>query len=621
MKKTFFAILSITAILLGITACGDAHSTIETGPSSDVVTDAAWGETNNDKHYTIHSIKDLNTDSQRDSHADSYLYSSLEQSYRETDVLKSYDLMQTQNPMYPRVKKISDNEYFMLLMNGQYGGNIVFLKSTDGVNFKTPRILFSDESILGGTDTRRYVNADAAVLDNGDILIVASYRAVMGYNRLLNENGIVAIRSSDGGKTWSEKKTIYVGSNWEPYVLQLASGEIQIYFSTIAEKVYLHGFNDELISSGIGIIRSTDGGNSWTPNVTGATYAPQYVMKQYTKTRSDGVKCFTDQMPSAIELHNGTIALVGESCFPTGTSSETYYISLGYSSDNWSTPLGIDETGPQVRRNNIFLGAGPYLDQFESGETLLTYNLGVTFSARLGSTDAKNFGDIASVFTEDKGFWGSCLVDSSHSAILTCHASTGDNLSSINVGRFYLNHDVKAGSFTPGVDGGNEEWSDTTDAFFIGSDCQAQVSLRFSADDDYVYILGERLDEKLVSADGLSIMLDDGTGKGFYNLKVDLGGVDAFEQFDGEKRKKIDASSISVSVWCDGTVDNADDKDKGAIYEIKIPKEFATIKDGKLLVNIILNNKDAASAKIKSDAMGTCESNDKSTWKRVLVEG
>ena len=567
----------------------------------------------------INSIKDLNLSSSKDSHADSYQYSSLEMNYRESSILGDADLCGFSYAMYPRIKKISENKYFLVCQSGQYGGNILFATSTDGINFSSPKIILSDEKILNGTDTRRYMTADAAVLSNGDILLVASFRAVNGYRTMVGENGLVSMRSSDGGKTWSEKSVIYVGTNWEPYVLALSSGEIQVYFTATAEKIYLYGYSDERISSGIGMIRSTDNGYTWTPDVKGAPYAPQYVMKQYVTTRSDGVKCFTDQMASAVVLNNGTIALVGESRFPGTGSSDVYKISVGISKDNWATWIGFDEAGPAIRSSNMFLGAGPYISQFASGETLLTYNRGTTFYTRLGSADALSYADVMKVF-EVGGFWGSCLMDSSHSAILTSPSVTSSDTSGINAARFYLNHDIKAQSLTPTLDGGNEEWSGGTDALFIGSESQAQTSFRFSYDDEYIYVLAERLDRALYSGDSISLMFADDTAKGFYNVKCDPMGVFTLDYFDGTTRTSKSTDGIEAAVWVDGTLGVANDTDTGIIYEIKIPRKYVLVKDGIIAFNALVYNKDTENEKATSDTFSLVDSTNKTTWQRIIIK-
>lgn len=58
-------------------------------------------------------------------------------------------------------------------------------------------------------------------------------------------------RSSDNGRTWSTAQIIYQGTTWEPYALQLRSGEIQVYF-TDSEPL--------TADSGTAMLRSMDNG-------------------------------------------------------------------------------------------------------------------------------------------------------------------------------------------------------------------------------------------------------------------------------------------------------------------------------------------------------------------------
>lgn len=600
----------------------------ETGVSAE--TSASGGEDTptpgEEQMHKINGISDLNQTSVLDSHAEVYTHSTLEKNFRESNVLTSADLMSTTNPMYPRVRKLQDGSYFMICQKGQYGSNIMFLKSSDGVNFEKPKVIFADEAILDGTDTRRYMTADAVVLQNGDILAVASFRAVKGYRTMIGENGLALRRSTDGGKTWGRVNVIYKGTNWEPYIYQLKSGEIQVLFTATAEKIYLYGYSDERISSGVGMIRSYDNGETWTPDVKEPPYAPQMVMKQYTMTReSDGVKCFTDQMASAVELHNGNIAVAAESRLPGTGSGDIYKISVGITEDNWATPLGFDEAGPKTKAENMFLGAAPYLSQFESGETLLTYNYSY-FYAKLGSPTAMSFGEPIKAFDKG-GFWGSFVIDGSHSALLAfpttskAMESTSSFTSQINIARFYLNHDINAQRLTPAIKGCNEEWAGNTDAFFIGSESQAQASFRFAYDDNNVYILVERLDESLATGDAVSLLLDDGSDEGYYNLLVGLRGIEFIEHFDGKSRTQADSTGIEVAVYVDGTIDNFDTADTGAIAEIKIPRSMVHIGDGKLLFAASLTNRDKAGEKIVTDAFSNVDNSKKSTWLRVNIGG
>ena len=145
-------------------------------------------------------------------------------------------------------------------------------------------------------------------------------------------------RSSDNGRTWSTAQIIYQGTTWEPYALQLRSGEIQVYF-TDSEPI--------TADSGTAMLRSMDNGRTWT--VVGK------VIRQKTGLAIDGSgkQIYSDQMPSARELNNSTkIAVAKETRFRD--EGDVYHISMAWSSDNWaSAPLTGDEVGPSDRKLNF----------------------------------------------------------------------------------------------------------------------------------------------------------------------------------------------------------------------------------------------------------------------------
>ena len=189
---------------------------------------------------------------------------------------------------YPRVKKLHDGSYILLHMDYRLGGNVFLSRSDDLVRWSPREKLFAAHPVLrddGAEDKFMYATPDAAVLPNGDLLVVCSYRYAKGYALDAKYGGLMLKRSTDGGKTFSDERVIYVGRNWEPYILVLKNGEIQVYFSHSAPKFYLDPAvrADSLIktSSGAAIIRSFDGGESWAPHVTGAPYAAHRVSQSY----------------------------------------------------------------------------------------------------------------------------------------------------------------------------------------------------------------------------------------------------------------------------------------------------------------------------------------------------
>ena len=63
-------------------------------------------------------------------------------------------------------------------------------------------------------------------------------------------------RSTDNGVTWSEPVSVYQGVNWEPYLLELSSGEIHCYF-TDSSRTGIEGKD-----TGTAMVISRDGGQN-----------------------------------------------------------------------------------------------------------------------------------------------------------------------------------------------------------------------------------------------------------------------------------------------------------------------------------------------------------------------
>lgn len=75
------------------------------------------------------------------------------------------------------------------------------------------------------------------------------------------------------------------------------------------------------------------------------------------------------------------------------------------------------------------------------------------------------------------GVWGSLELDGSHTVIGTVQDRSSGS-SHILISRMNLNHTLYAGNMTPAVDGDNKDWAGNTEAFFVGSESQAQASVQ-----------------------------------------------------------------------------------------------------------------------------------------------
>ena len=97
---------------------------------------------------------------------------------------------------------------------------------------------------------------------------------------------------------------------------------------------------------------------------------------------------------------------------------------------------------------------------------------------QIGNSSAVEFGTQFAGLPE-YGSWGALDLTKSHSA-LSCIRNANDE--KIAIARYHLNHSITATSRTVETDGKKLEWKNTDEAIFVGSKCQAQATLRCSAD-------------------------------------------------------------------------------------------------------------------------------------------
>ena len=562
----------------------------------------------------ITPIAELNTKGEDGDHADDdFNTASLEIDYRQTAELTSaktgysrYD-----NAWYPRVKKVRDDLYLLLYHYGQYGQHIYWTTSRDGVKWNAPSVLYQGgasatgfthaEGPLAGTkDDMRAVNPDACVLDNGDILCVYSVRSNKGYQQVIDLNGLELVRgkvTASGGIQWSKPTKIYTGTNWEPFIMQRDDGQIEIYFSSSVTYIAKYGFDKAKRSSGTGLIVSKDGGYTWTPDVQAGDknyYRPTVVYQQAIGEKKapngETAMYFSGQMPSVVQLYNGKSMIAVE----VHSLNNKYTVSLATSEagGNWKD-LGITEEGPSTMMKDLFTGAAPYLARFESGEVYLTYtNKGL--KGRMAKADgtavsSKEFTAVPGA----AGSWGSTEIVGSHAVLSTAPVVSGDKRG-VKIVRSYLNHRINAPKTAVTVDGYTNDWDDieNTDALFVGSESQAQITLRAAHDDENVYFLVSRLDDFMTSSDAVMVCIGAGETAD-YRVVVGVDGSVSIDHYAaGAKQSSITGGTAVVKVL--GTLNNNEDTDEGCVYEIAVPKSAVGLIGAKSFkVRPVLTNKDS----------------------------
>ena len=417
--------------------------------------------------------------------------------------LAGREATQMDMPIYPRFIKTTDGRYLMFFHAGTAeswaGTYCAYAESADLVNWRYCKQIFPiQRNVQGHYDnviTRYYAGVHPLRLADGRMMAVASYRGSDDMRHKLLDNGLAIKFSSDEGASWSQEMRINVGTNWEPRPLLLPTGRIVIYYTDsrpYVEKVW----NSAIISSGVSYIYSDDNGKTWLPEDALNDHPGAFRQLRDSK---NGQNVYTDQMPGVICLKGSSLLVgTGESNMaPCSSSVTNYHVSLAYSGPNydWGSPE-TDGSLPADRVNAAFKGAAPTIEQFPSGEVVLTYNNNNIFYMRTADDRARNFSDEVRFFGTEgimgKGFWGSVLPDG-HVLVAGVGGSGGaSGLGySLQIGQYYLNHDIYAAAHPVKVDGNNAEWPSSGQALFVGSRDKMHATLRASVKESRLYFLAE----------------------------------------------------------------------------------------------------------------------------------
>ncbi len=623
MKKILLVLLvALLACMIAVLSACDTSvtqpplDTDATDTSADTSADTT--ETVDDRDITILSVYDITKGAEhaRAEHVADPQSSVIELDRRSVEKLVSKDTGSSKT-YYPRVKVLSDGTYMLFYQDGRWGPNVYYMTSDDYQNWSKPTLLFGSCEI--GGDTKKFCTADAVVMPDGEIIVVCTFISLNNYTTHNTYNGMALKRSSDNGKTWSDMEIIYGATAWEPDILLRADGELQIYFTHTGPYLELYGYHDKR-SSGSAILRSFDNGKTWQPDTSAAPYEAWRVIQIPVGTYL-GRPYFTGQMPVSIELHNGVMMTAVE----TQYLDSACYISLAYSSDNWKTPLGLTQAGPASLKEKLWGGVAPYLVQFDSGEVILSY---VTvqnglMQIRVGSPDGNVMSDPYSIYDGiSTGLWSAVEVLDDHTLGVVCDfqptLSSGETLSFLSVSRARLNHSfdaTKGQSIT--VDGDNSDWRCGVDALFLGSESQAQSSLRISEDGEYVYFLIDRLDEYLNKKDGHQLFISADKDV-YYKIELSTDGVSEISKFENGKFTTISVDGVKFGSFVGGTYSSDKDKDDGYVLELAIPKSALGLGGSTMYVTMAMTNRDGKENYDK-DEFELVKITDRDTWTKVSI--
>lgn len=520
-------------------------------------------------------------------------------------------------PSYPRLRTLPDGSYILfwqesLAAGDGNGRHTRYAKSDDLVNWRHMGYLWECENVvngLGDEDLRVYTNANALVLSTGELMVCSSYRTIHTYNKIDHkaDHGLKIKFSKDGGLTWYGEQTIYHGPNWEAHLMELPDGELHAYFSESRPWTsWSH--------SGTSLVVSKDGGKTWEPQLG---EKPLRVMRKNWWCEDLGRNLLTDQMPVGIRL-NGTdqLAFAMETVTGRVKGNQTFSTSIVFSPEDgkW-IPIEDEETSDSPtyrldRVNGDGNAAGPYLVQFNSGETVLLMTTKGKIYTKVGDEKAHNWSETSPrpIFPDWAG-WPGAEIESCHTMLATTVQRPKGWEKTIGVVRLALNHDITASARKVKVDGKNRDWKNTDEAVFLGEFSDASVTLRASQDADNVYFLMEVSDTDIDSSDYLALMLADvqTSTRGLLSVTVSPDGL-AIADMGG-----AEVADIVSSVRFKGTLDDDSDEDTGWIVEMAVPRNKFEAGVSELAMNAVWYD----SASGKEDSLSESDADIVEMWKRI----
>lgn len=383
---------------------------------------------------------------------------------------------------YGRVIRLADGTYVMVYSTG--GSNI---GGQNFIRWQTEPYGEWSDAVVSRDRNSFHTNKNAEIyqLKDGRLMYAWLYRT--NYDNSRGPSKIMAAYSSDGGHTWENEQEIYVGTDnpgfgvWEPAMLQLPDGELQLYF---ANEASARGSTQN-----ISMRRSYNGGRSWEPGTE---------IVSYRANSRDG-------MPVPVYLKNrkGIAVAIEDPGFQGGTFKPM--IVHTDADDNWASGAvdgGSAHRWPIFGSSSQYLPGGvycgqPYLIQLHTGETVYSAASGEgrdpqnsdnhgRMAVYVGDSNAKNF--IARSFpfpfvnnANARAIWNSimqyndstllsvCTVEGSVSktGIWTCEGTILRPIASLQAA-------------------GVPDWKGCRE-IFIGAESQAEARIRSMWDDDCLY--------------------------------------------------------------------------------------------------------------------------------------
>ena len=334
---------------------------------------------------------------------------------------------------YARIIQLHDGR---LLATCESGGIVIAFSDDNGNTWGSPvRIV---------NNVNRVPNCvpDLIQLSDGTIIVAYNPRPSAPYTTG-RKFGIRCKRSVDNGATWSDEifvndaRHTFEDGCWEPSMLELPSGELQLYF---ADEGPYTSSNEQQIS----LCRSFDGGKTWSA-------------AQKVSFRAG----YRDGMPSPVLLsdHSSIVIAIEDNGWP-GIGDFFPTTVRCPLADNWSGGFFVDSNSAMRQKaHNVSAakGGAPYIRVLPWGETVLSwqsyYNNGdkLNMLTAVGDENATDFKALTHPFvigSDQQALWNSLAVIDT--GVVVAVSGIGGKVEMI---KGYPMRQFEATKATPAVDG------------------------------------------------------------------------------------------------------------------------------------------------------------------------
>ncbi len=319
---------------------------------------------------------------------------------------------------YPRVCRMANGDLLLTYHGGtpsdQWLDSYYRISHDNGVTWDSQVMIFDNDVSFLGSGYWRICNPQATVLSDGTVIL----SVIANANPETNENcKVLCTLSKDNGRTWSDPIIVGRGRAWEPHVVELPGGELELLVSSEAQ--WWNGSSaadQEIVYS-----RSTDGGHTWTAFQRASYFA--------TYGGRDGMP-----VPIVMQGNKGVLYITE---VPNGGVPPSFvHRNLA---EDWEG-TAWDKTASDYRWSTGLTagGCGPYIIQLPTGEIVaschtgtegLRWQVGRRPQVGIADSSGHNFTNISvplttgDPLTEDEGAYYNSLfqIDENHIWLIVTH--------------------------------------------------------------------------------------------------------------------------------------------------------------------------------------------------------